>query len=342
MRLVHLTPLSKARSIKRAGISGAKVTLSTGTGSSTVLSRAVFAMPVISDFWTTYQWLRELRRGKRERMVAVYFRISDNEVVHVGHFDAPHHTMTAAAAAAWISNNVTGAQIIIPRAIGPKEILGFRQVTQLVGWTNRPDKQWTCICQACLPKGSRYLMRKVRGAFAGGISALRNARSDEEILSSLVGLQVPVERADGRIAPGKLLSYAHSSNWKIRADVARLLGGFNRAQVEKTLELLLHDDHLRVRRTAVEALTRVAGIANTSRLMREVPEGAVAHFITLIEYEPPNSVVINVLEQFAKHHSSIVRHAVAKVSSSLLAEADSDIALRNRLKTLVNAGQNCG
>ena len=83
MRLVHLAPASRERSIRRVGLRGARVRLLAPRGQTIVVDRAVFAMPVVRDFWTTYQWLRELRRWHDERMVAVSFRISDREPVLV-------------------------------------------------------------------------------------------------------------------------------------------------------------------------------------------------------------------------------------------------------------------
>jgi len=41
--------------------------------------RAVYAMPIVPDFSVTYQWLRELRRFHRERMVAVHFVVPSDE-----------------------------------------------------------------------------------------------------------------------------------------------------------------------------------------------------------------------------------------------------------------------
>ncbi len=90
MRLVHLAPESKERAIRKSGLAGSKAVLSVSGGRTLVVPRAVFAMPVVSDFWTTFQWLRELRRAHDERLVAVYFRIADDEPVHVGRYNEPH------------------------------------------------------------------------------------------------------------------------------------------------------------------------------------------------------------------------------------------------------------
>jgi len=66
MRFVHLAPASQARRIARAGLGGAGASVVTGESQTTIVRNAVYAMPVVASFWTTYQWLRELRRGHDE------------------------------------------------------------------------------------------------------------------------------------------------------------------------------------------------------------------------------------------------------------------------------------
>lgn len=104
MRLVHLAPLSIERSIRRAGLTARKVALLVSPDGASVNTGAVYAMPVVPDFWTTYQWLRELRRWHDERMVAVYFRVQDDEPVYVGRYGQQQRIMKAAAAAAWVNS----------------------------------------------------------------------------------------------------------------------------------------------------------------------------------------------------------------------------------------------
>src|SRR5262245_21831349 len=98
MRFVHLAPASSERSITRAGVRGVKSTI-LGESAPIVLRRAVFAMPIVTDFWTTYQWLRELRRAHDERMLAVQFVVADEEAVYVGRYNQPHRASSAAQAA---------------------------------------------------------------------------------------------------------------------------------------------------------------------------------------------------------------------------------------------------
>src|SRR5271165_4405418 len=105
MRLVHLAPMSKERSIRRSGLSAASATFAVHPDGATLHARVIYAMPVLPDFWTTHQWLRELRRWHDERMVAVYFRVQDDEPVYTGRYGQQQRVMSAAAAATWVSKN---------------------------------------------------------------------------------------------------------------------------------------------------------------------------------------------------------------------------------------------
>ncbi|MBF6221771.1 hypothetical protein IU479_27115 [Nocardia abscessus] len=74
--MVHLTPEKSARRIRRAGIAA------------NGFHRGVFCMPVMPSYVLSHQWLRELRRGGQRLILAVDFRIPDDEPVLVGHYGA--------------------------------------------------------------------------------------------------------------------------------------------------------------------------------------------------------------------------------------------------------------
>ena len=167
VRLLHLAPASKERAIRRAGLSGRRARVADESGTVLVLSRAIFAMPVVPSFWTSHQWLRELRRWHDERMVAVHFRLPDDEPVHVGRFGEAHRLLPVAAAARWVMDHPDGAQVVVARSIARRDVVAVRATPQLVGWTGKPDGggMGSCVCIVCLPVGSRDLTRRVRGAF---------------------------------------------------------------------------------------------------------------------------------------------------------------------------------
>lgn len=313
-------------------------------GETIALRNAVFAMPVVADFWTTFQWLRELRRWTDERMVAVYFRVPDDEVVHVGRYGEPHLEMTATAAAAWVMKNPAGAQVVLARRVEGKDVLGVREVRQLVGWTQTPDaeKKSDCVCPACLPLGDRQFMRRVRGAFSAGMSAVREARTNDELLTALARLEIPLERARGRIEPKGLMALARSDDGKLRQAVAALLGLFRPSQVEHALERLLRDEDAAVRCESVAALARSAGVPRTADLLarvdaeRDVAEEIVL-LVEMLEFQPVDRAKVAVLERFAGHPDEAVRESVADVARALLEEPDSCGPERERLESLARA-----
>src|SRR5215469_4511792 len=81
---VHLTSAKHLRRILRAGIKPE----ATGLGST-----GVFALPVTPNYVVSHQWARELRKWGRGRISAIYFRVPDEELVKVGHYNRPHEEM---------------------------------------------------------------------------------------------------------------------------------------------------------------------------------------------------------------------------------------------------------
>lgn len=339
MRMVHLAPASAERGIARAGIRGASVTILGPTGAEVALRRGIFAMPVARNFWTTYQWTRELRRYHDERMVAVYFRLSSGDPVYVGRYSEPHKKTTATVAASWIMDNPTGAEVVLPRSVSAKDILATRAVTQRVGWTEVPEreKKSDCVCRACLPSGDRDFMRRVKGAFAAGIAAARIARSEEERVAALGTLENPLERARGRLEPKKLVAYAGSKNPRIREGVAELLGLFKRTQVEHVLERMLADDEERVRQRSVESLLRVCGAKRAASLVTGRDAEVAAYLVELFALREPDRAAVVALEDLAKHGQEAVRQSVFTVATSLLGDFEGERDLRHRLERLAES-----
>lgn len=187
---VHLTSHDNLPAIRRTGIAPAK------------WSKRVYAMPVTRNFQISHQWLRELRRGQSGTMVAVYFRVPDDEPVEIGHYNSPHRSVTAAEATAVMMSVETadpvaaqaadkgdkiakairagkrppssplGYQVLLSRRIQPSEILRVKVPPQVVGWRYRPGSNGmppcTCICCAKGVWGVGKLLRAVEEAEAAG------------------------------------------------------------------------------------------------------------------------------------------------------------------------------
>lgn len=153
---VHLAPESQVKNILRSGLRRLRKTPDGLPG--------IFAMPVTRNFYISHQWLRELKRKNAGPMAGIYFRIPDEEMVSLGHYNEDHQTLTAAEAVAAIMacQSPEGYEVIIARRIDAKEIHRVRKLPQIVGWRYYPDSHGRepCDCEYC-QKGE-YGGRKLR------------------------------------------------------------------------------------------------------------------------------------------------------------------------------------
>jgi hypothetical protein len=292
-RFLHLAPASKERAIQRTGLAGRRAAFVDEAGAGVTLARAVYALPVVPDFWTTHQWVRELRRHNNERVVAVHFRLPDDEPVHAGRFAEPHRLLPAAAAARWVMDHPDGAEVVVPRSVARREVVAVRAAPQLVGWAQSPEQKdpFGCVCVGCLPPGSPDLMRRVRGAFRDGLDRVRRAGDDEELVSALYRLDAPMERARGRIAPRPLLAFASSPSPGVRRKVAELLGRCLPRQVEGPLLALAGDGEGDVREAAVWSLLRLSGAQRAGELLRGASAQVLATLAELVELDASPHIV---------------------------------------------------
>jgi len=113
----------------------------------------IFALPVVEDFSLSHQWVRELARRGWKSAVGVYFRVPDGEPVWAGVYNEAKATVSASeAAAALRDRRYRGYEVIIPRAIKPREIHAIRNLP-LVGWRYFPEAKGrppACLCRFCL------------------------------------------------------------------------------------------------------------------------------------------------------------------------------------------------
>jgi hypothetical protein len=158
--LVHLTSATRLRRILRAGIKPEATRFG---------SPGVFAMPVTPNYVVSHQWTRELRKWGRGRIVAVYFRVPDDEPVKVGHYSHPHEDMTAAQAVAALmrpEHDALGYQVVIPHGIPPQAITRTRLISSRLGWRHYPGahSRRPCGCPACVARGE-YNSQRLRERF---------------------------------------------------------------------------------------------------------------------------------------------------------------------------------
>jgi hypothetical protein len=121
-------------------------------------------MPVTPNYYVSHQWLRELRRRGKGTISAVYFRIPDDEIVSVGHYNQAHQEMTAADAVATMmaAENREGFEVIIGRRISPTEIHRVKSLPQVVGWRYYPESHGRKPCGCPFCQRGEYGAKKLR------------------------------------------------------------------------------------------------------------------------------------------------------------------------------------
>jgi hypothetical protein len=160
---VHLTLETGLARIRRTGISRSRRKRGE-------LPRGVFAVPVTRNFYISHQWLRELKRRNGGTLIGIYFRIPDDELVWVGHYNQAHRPITAAEAVRefMAAEKREGWEVIIPRRIEINEIHRTKSLPQVLGWRYFPEakgKPPFCTCEYCT-RGD-YGARRLRARFGG-------------------------------------------------------------------------------------------------------------------------------------------------------------------------------
>jgi hypothetical protein len=133
---VHLTLESGVARIQRNGISRSRRTRGE-------IPRGVFAVPVTHEFYISHQRLRELKRFSDGALAGVYFRVPDDELIWVGHYNQSHRRLRAAEAVAEFTaaEKREGWEVVIPRRIEVKEIHRTKSLPQVLGWRYFPGSE---------------------------------------------------------------------------------------------------------------------------------------------------------------------------------------------------------
>lgn len=157
---VHLTPEKQVKSIRRNGITRLRNHAVAG-------ERGVFAMPVTRNFYVSHQWLRELKRRGQGAIAAIYFRVPDDEIVWLGHYNQAHQRMTAVEATAVIHDAAPaeGFEVIIPRRIEANEIHRVRMLPQVIGWRYYPGAHGKRPCGCSYCQRGQYGARRLRDEY---------------------------------------------------------------------------------------------------------------------------------------------------------------------------------
>jgi hypothetical protein len=157
-RFIHLAPEPLAKRVRRNGIQATRIGDWFARRGLPDVDRLVWAFPVTPSYSISHQWLRELKHEGVRTLVAITFRLGDEEPVFVRHYREDPRRMTAAEAAGVILSQPEplGYEVMVPRRIKPSEIVAVRPVAQKVGWRIMPERQkiWICSCPVCVAPGT--------------------------------------------------------------------------------------------------------------------------------------------------------------------------------------------
>lgn len=253
---VHLTNEKNRNSILRDGIKQEKIHYEEA-------SHGVFCMPVISDFYATHQWLREMKMNKSANaIIAVYFKVTDDERVFCGQYNG-EIVKTTAAEAHKIFNDTEdkmGFQVIVPRKILKSEVTKTKKLPQTIGWRHFPKshEKKRCLCPACLWKSSYGATRTKEAEMSRLFKALRNASEPLDIANALGEIAYPVFRG-GKIQSGKdeelLLKLSESQDPRIKERVVHCLSNlFGRKYFDYYLATFYETDSIEVADACLSSL----------------------------------------------------------------------------------------
>ena len=202
------------------------------------ISKGIFCMPVIPDFYATHQWVRELKQyNSGNEILAVYFRIPDNEIIFCGKYNEKIVKINAAEAHNKLMNleDKMGFQAIIDRKIYQNEITKIKNIPQIIGWRHFPKshERKRCLCPACLTKGSYNSIKVKKVQLKKLFKKLRNTKELDilkDILYDINDLGVKIKA--GTKDENTLLNLLDTNNEEVKCLVvdcmATLYAGYYR------------------------------------------------------------------------------------------------------------------
>ncbi|MHC6202948.1 hypothetical protein ACYULU_07120 [Breznakiellaceae bacterium SP9] len=130
------------------------------------ISKGIFCMPVLADFYATHQWVREIKQyNSGNEIIAIYFKIPDDEIVFCGKYNEKLEKVKAAETHKIFIDleDKMGFQAIITRKVVKNEITRIKNIPQIIGWRHFPKshERKRCLCPACLAKGA-FKSKKIK------------------------------------------------------------------------------------------------------------------------------------------------------------------------------------
>jgi hypothetical protein len=288
------------------------------------LAKAVYALPWLDDFSQTHQWVREMRRWRSGRMIAVDFRLPKDEPMYVGRYGKPHRAADASAAVTWVRANPAGAQVVIPRSLPRSSITRIRPITQLVGWTETPETThpFACVCPGCLTPGMPQRQRRLHAAYRRAASSLRVAETLEATFQALNSMETALEEASGSWSPAALLPFVQTPSADLRARIARTLRYYQPSLVVTALVQLAADEVPGVRREAIDSLGWCAGLDRATAMVKEMDDAAALALLDHAAFRSPTVAHARSLATFARSTSPNVRARARELIAETLADEE--------------------
>ncbi|QQO10360.1 hypothetical protein [Breznakiella homolactica] len=254
---VHLTEERNKNKIIQNGIKTSKIHYEN-------IPKGVFCMPVINDFYATHQWLREIKQyNSGNEIIAVYFRIPDDDEVYYGKYtEKMIMGLSKEAHKTFLSlEDKMGFQTIIERKISSKEIIRIKNLPQVIGWRHYPKshERKRCLCPACLLKGSYKSTALKELEQESLFKELIKATDNDKIKSILWKIDDLGLRGEIGSKEEKLINeYLNSNDDGIRTAAINCLTTLYRGNYkDKFLEIIYGKDSIDVIETAIDSLIRI-------------------------------------------------------------------------------------
>lgn len=252
--LVHLADERESVSIKKNGIKPGK------------FRSRIYCMPVLPQFYVSYQWLRELKRRGVRTYVGVHFKLDSKTMVYAGHYHQGHKYTSLGEAIKEIMEmeDPLGYEILVDRKIEAKEITKIKSLPQNIGWRYKPHShgQKPCGCKYC--QEGLIKSRKIMDRYTPPVKLppwpvlleKLKASQDEKEISDLL---YQVRQKKRRTNPADLLFLLDLRSDDIDCDLAGALGVFNHKNTKAILLQLAKSRDPYTRDDAFCSLDRLYG-----------------------------------------------------------------------------------
>ena len=252
--LVHLADERETSSIKKNGIKIGKH------------RQGVFCMPVLTNFYLSHQWLRELKRSGVKTFVGVYFRMDSKTKVYAGHYNQDHRYIELGEAIKEIKTieDPLGYEIIIDRKIEANEIDKIKNLPQNIGWRYKPRANGLkpCGCDYCIKSTikanlvrQKYNPKEKNIPYKEILERLKTENDINEIENLLYGVRRKIRRSN----PTELLFLLDKNSISIDREIALTLKMFKHKTSKYILLQLLEKDDSLTRELAADSLLVLYG-----------------------------------------------------------------------------------